>query len=179
MKAGDLLLGLPSNGIHSNGFSLVRKVIETAGLSYKDQAPWQENITVGEALLKPTRIYVKPLLAAVEKDLLLGMAHITGGGLEENIPRMLPKHLAAEVDVATWHVPEVFRWLKQAGKISHREFARTWNTGLGMVIVVEESKAQDAADVLAKAGESPVWIGKLIEKGDGEGVVLKGTDHWD
>ena len=178
MAEGDVLLGLPSNGVHSNGFSLVRKIIEKSGLSFTDAAPWDSSRTVGDSLLIPTRIYVKPLLAAVEQDLLLGMAHITGGGLEDNIPRMLPKHLAAEVDVKSWSVPPVLKWLKKAGNVRSREFARTWNTGLGMVIVVKESNIKAAIDTLTNAGEQPIRIGKLT-KNAGEGVVLHGMENWD
>ncbi|EGP85046.1 unnamed protein product [Zymoseptoria tritici ST99CH_1A5] len=177
MKEGDVLLGLSSNGVHSNGFSLVRKVIERQGLSFTDDAPWDSGKSVGQSLLTPTRIYVKPLLAAVQKDLLLGMAHITGGGLEDNIPRMLPKHLAAEVDASTWEVPKVLLWLKQAGNVSSREFARTWNTGLGMVIVVKEELAEDATKVLQDAGEKVSRVGRLVRKTDEE-VILRNFEHW-
>lgn len=178
MQAGNIVIGLGSSGVHSNGFSLVRKVIEKAGLSYHDKAPWDPSKSVGASLLEPTRIYVKSLLAAVDQDLLLGMAHITGGGLEDNIPRMLPKHLASELDVTSWPVPPVLKWLKKAGGVSSREFARTWNTGLGMVIVVEESKAQKAIDVLRAEGETVYQIGKLVQKGEQE-VVLRGIEQWD
>lgn len=178
MKEGDVLIGLPSSGVHSNGFSLVRRVIEKHGLSFGQTAPWDGSQTVGRSLLTPTRIYVKPLLAAVQKDLLLGMAHITGGGLEDNIPRMLPKHLGAELDVSSWEVPGVLKWLKQAGNISHKEFARTWNTGLGMVIVVQQRNVDAAIDVLQGAGEKPVRIGRLVKRGE-EAVVLQGLAHWD
>ena len=177
MKEGDVLLGLGSSGVHSNGFSLVRRIVERAGLSFSDQAPWDSGKSVGASLLTPTRIYVKPLLAAVQKDLLLGMAHITGGGLEDNIPRMLPKHLGAEIDASTWQVPEVLRWLKKAGSVRDREFARTWNTGLGMVVVVNSSVADEATKALTDAGEKVMRIGKLVRRGD-EGVVLHGTSCW-
>ncbi|KAH9822733.1 AIR synthase related protein, N-terminal domain [Teratosphaeria destructans] len=178
MREGNVLLGLRSSGVHSNGFSLVRKVIERAGLAYTDKAPWDDSQTVGASLLTPTRIYVKPLLAAVEKDLLLGMAHITGGGLEDNIPRMLPKHLAAELDILTWPVPKVLAWLKKAGNVSSREFARTWNTGLGMVIAVEENKVEQAIKVLSNAGEEPTRIGRLVKKVDDK-VILHNLQAWD
>ncbi|WPH00782.1 phosphoribosylformylglycinamidine cyclo-ligase-like protein [Acrodontium crateriforme] len=178
MSEGDVLIGLGSNGVHSNGFSLVRKIVERAALSYSAPAPWDKSTTVGASLLTPTRIYVKPLLAAVAKDLLLGMSHITGGGLEDNIPRMLPKHLAADIDVSTWPVPPVLTWLKKAGGVSHREFARTWNTGLGMVIVVKPSKVDEAIATLTAAGEKPVKIGSLV-KMTGEQVILHNTEHWD
>jgi homoserine kinase len=179
MKEGQILLGLGSNGAHSNGYSLVRKVVERAGLAYTDTAPWDPTQTVGASLLTPTKIYVKPLLAAVDRDLLLGMSHITGGGLEDNIPRMLPKHLGAEVDCSAWPVPEVLRWLKKAGGVSEREFARTWNTGLGMVMVVEEKNVKEAVEVLEKAGEKVYQVGKLIAKReDGVEVVLKNSEAW-
>ena len=178
MREGDVLLGLPSNGVHSNGFSLVRKIIEKRGLAYTDPAPWASSKSVGESLLTPTRIYVKPLIKTVEKDLLLGMAHITGGGLEDNIPRMLPKQLAAEIDVRSWTIPAVLKWLKKAGNVSSKEFARTWNTGLGMVIAVSDANAQAAIDALSSAGEQPIRIGKLV-KNESEGVVLRGLEHWD
>jgi homoserine kinase len=177
MQEGDVLLGLRSNGVHSNGFSLVRKVIERAGLAWTDAAPWDSSQTIGASLLTPTRIYVKPLMAAVAEDLILGMAHITGGGLEDNVPRMLPKHLAAEVDVSSWRVPPVLTWLKKAGNVSNREFARTWNTGLGMVLAVKEQSVQKTMNILSQAGEQPVRIGRLI-KNEGEGVVLQNLEHW-
>ena len=177
MREGDVILGLASSGIHSNGFSLVRRIIEKAGLSFTDKAPWENDRTVGDSLLTPTRIYVKPLMAAVEQDLLLGMAHITGGGLEDNIPRMLPQHLAADLDVTSWTVPAVLRWLKRAGNVSDREFARTWNTGLGMVIVVQAAKAQYAIDTLLQAGEKPIRIGTLACN-EGQQVLLRGMESW-
>ncbi|KAK3686311.1 hypothetical protein LTR37_019949 [Vermiconidia calcicola] len=177
MQPGDVLLGLPSSGVHSNGFSLVRKILEREGLDFTDKAPWDDSKNVGDSLLTPTRIYVKPLLAAVKQDLLLGMAHITGGGLDDNIPRMLPKHLAAELDVGSWSVPQVLKWLKKTGSVTDKEFARTWNTGLGMVIVVKTENAQGALQVLSDAGETPVQIGKVV-KNEGEGVILRGLEHW-
>ena len=119
MRPGDVLLGLASSGCHSNGFSLIRKIVqERAGLGYDDVSPWSTGETIGESLLTPTRIYVKSVLAATEKDLIKGMAHITGGGLTENVPRMLPKHLAAVLDAATWKVPEVLKWLKKTGNMT-------------------------------------------------------------
>ncbi|KAK5694164.1 hypothetical protein LTR97_009785 [Elasticomyces elasticus] len=178
MREGDCLIGLVSNGAHSNGYSLIRKIVEKAGLSYNDKAPWHGTQTVGKSLLKPTRIYVKQLMPAVEQDLILGMAHITGGGLEDNIPRMLPKHLAADIDVSTWIVPPVLRWLKKAGNVSSREFARTWNTGLGMVLVASADKADKLVQVLDDAGEKAVRMGKLV-KHEGQGVILHKKEVWD
>ena len=136
MSEGDVLIGLASNGVHSNGFSLVRKIIERSNVSYFDPAAWDRSLSVGESLLTPTRIYVKSIMKVHEKGLLLGLAHITGGGLVENIPRMLPEHLAAEVDIASWQLPPVFKWLKKEGNIASTEMARAYNNGIGMVAVV-------------------------------------------
>ncbi|MCJ1351163.1 MAG: hypothetical protein MMC33_001145 [Icmadophila ericetorum] len=177
MKSGDVLLGIASNGCHSNGFSLIRKIIERANLKVTDTAPWQKDTTVGESLLTPTRIYVKQLLEVVKKNLVKGMSHITGGGLLENIPRMLPKHLAAEVDVSSWPVPSVFHWLKTEGKLSDMEFARAFNTGIGMVLVVSEECVEEATSMLTEAGEKVYKIGKVVERG-GEGCILKNIETW-
>ena len=178
MKAGDILLGLASSGCHSNGFSLIRKIVqERAGLKYKDPAPWSIGEEVGQSLLIPTRIYVKSILAAVKKDLIKGMAHITGGGLTENVPRMLPKHLTAVLNAETWDVPNVLQWLKKTGNMTEAEFARTFNTGLGMVIAVAEDKAVLALQELRSAGETVWQVGRLAERKT-EGCVIENTQHW-
>jgi homoserine kinase len=177
MREGDVVLGLASDGPHSNGFSLIRKIIERAGLSFHDAAPWSKGQSVGDSLLTPTRIYVKPLLASTEKGLIKGMAHITGGGLLENIPRMLPNHLAAELDAKTWPVPDVFKWLKSAGNIDDVEFSRAWNTGLGMVLVVDPSKASEAVSVLKAGGETVYEVGRLIKR-SGAGCVVTNMSAW-
>ncbi|KAJ4401136.1 hypothetical protein N0V91_008158 [Didymella pomorum] len=177
MREGDVLLGMSSSGVHSNGFSLVRKIVERSGLSFHDTAPWSPEQNIGTALLTPTKIYVKPLLAAVRKDLLKGMAHITGGGLSENIPRMLPKHLAAELDAEAWPLPDVFKWLKKTGALEAREFQRTFNTGLGMVIVVAPEKAKEALEFLQSQGESVHEIGRLVARGDEE-VIINNMEVW-
>lgn len=177
MREGDVLLGLASNGVHSNGYSLVRKIVEKSGLSFHDKAPWSENETVGASLLTPTRIYVKPLLAVTRKGLVKGMAHITGGGLLENIPRMLPKTLAAELDAKSWPVPDVFKWLKQAGRIENVEFCRTWNTGLGMVLAVDPSKAREVTEILQEHGETVYTVGTLVKK-TAEECTVKNMDVW-
>ena len=183
MKAGDILLGLASSGCHSNGYSLIRKIVERAGLSYKDPAPWHEGggeatISVGESLLTPTRIYVQSLLRVVEKRLVKGMAHITGGGLLENVPRMLPSHLAAELDAATWEVPEVMQWLKRAGNLIDDEFARVLNTGLGMVVVVAPEDVAQTADELRDAGEQVYVVGRLVQRYGSEGCVIQRMERW-
>lgn len=178
MVEGDILLGLASNGIHSNGFSLVRKVVELNGLSFNDPAPWDETMSVGLSLLTPTRIYVKPLLRVIRQSHVKGMAHITGGGLIENVPRMLPGDLAAEIDVSTWSLPPVFTWLKKAGNISSAEFGRAFNTGLGMILVVSKDKAKTVVAELEDAGERVFEIGTLTKR-EGEGCVLKKLEAWE
>jgi len=177
MREGDVLIGIASDGIHSNGFSLVRKIIERADLSFSDPAPWNKRSSIGHSLLTPTRIYVKPLLKAVEKGLLKGMAHITGGGLLENIPRMLPDGLAAEVDADTYPVPLVFRWLKKAGGVKDEEFARVWNTGLGMVCVVGKERVEEVMSVLKVQGERVYQVGTLVRRA-GEGCTVKNMQSW-
>lgn len=177
MAEGDVLLGLASSGVHSNGFSLVRKIIEKKELSFHDTAPWSIKETIGESLLTPTRIYVKPLLAAARKGLIKGMAHITGGGLLENIPRMLPDTLAADLDAKTWPVLDVFKWLKQAGQLEDLEFCRTFNTGLGMVLVVSEENVRNASEILQEHGESVYQIGTLIRR-TSEECTVRNMDVW-
>ena len=178
MKEGDVLLGLASNGCHSNGFSLIRKIVEKAQLRYSDQAPWNREQTVAQSLLTPTRIYVKPLLKLVEKDLVKGIAHITGGGLWENVPRMLPKSLAAELDANLWECPNVLKWLKQAGQVDDHEFARTFNTGLGMILVVDPSLVDEAQRQLSENGERVFQIGHLVQRGS-EACVIRNMEKWD
>jgi len=178
MKEGDVLLGLASAGCHSNGFSLVRKIVKQAGLTFTDPAPWDNSKSVGASLLTPTRIYVKSLLGVVRNGLIKGMSHITGGGLLENIPRMLPKHLAAHVDVSSYPVPEVFKWLKKEGRLVDEEFAKVFNTGVGMVLVVAEGDVERACEELRGKGEEVFVIGRLGgRKGEG-GCVLRGLEAW-
>jgi phosphoribosylamine--glycine ligase/phosphoribosylformylglycinamidine cyclo-ligase len=178
MEVGDVLIGLASNGVHSNGFSLVRRIIAREGISYTDTAPWDGAATVGASLLTPTKIYVRPLLHVVRKRLVKGLSHITGGGLSENVPRMLPKHLAAEIDVAAWTLPPVFQWLKRAGNVSATEMGRTFNTGIGMVAVASRESVGQLVQELEAAGEKVYTIGTLVER-TGEGCVLKNLESWD
>ena len=179
MSAGDKVLGLPSSGCHSNGFSLIRKIIERAGLSYTDAAPWDSTTTVGDSLLIPTRIYVKQLLPAIKQDLIRGMSHITGGGLLENIPRMLPGNLAAEIDANRWPLLPVFSWLKKAGKVEDMEFAKVFNTGIGMVMVVKEADVEKTMMALDEAGETVYEIGELVARKEAKvGCIVKNMDVW-
>lgn len=168
IKAGDVLLGLQSSGVHSNGFSLVRRVVSTTGLNWDSDAPFSPGVKLGEALLTPTRIYVKSCLAAIEKDLVKGLAHITGGGLTENIPRVLPDNLDAAIDLSSMPLPPVFRWLSSAAGLDNTEMLRTFNCGIGMVVIVSEDDADEATKTLTEMGESVKRIGTLV---DGKGEV--------
>ena len=184
MEAGDILLGLASSGIHSNGFSLVRKILETKGVSYQDPAPWDPSTSVGLSLLTPTRIYAKQLHKITKKKLIKGMAHITGGGLTDNIPRMLPKRLSssvnknegeyrlsAELDAGQWPLLPVMKWLRAAGNMTWSEFARTFNSGIGMVLVVSKEHLVQVREELEDGGETVYEIGQLIP-GDSKGPCL-------
>lgn len=177
MNEGDVLLGLASDGVHSNGFSLVRRILERKHLAFSENAPWDPEKSVGHSLLTPTRIYVVPLLKVVRKDLIKGMSHITGGGLLENVPRMLPDHLAAEIDASSWRRPTVFDWLQEAGNVSNHEMSRTFNNGIGMVLVVSEAAHGQVTKDLEGAGETVYKIGRLGAR-KGEGCVLTNMDVW-
>ncbi len=165
--AGDIVLGLESDGLHSNGFSLVRRVVEETGLSYSGAAPFAPSRALADELLRPTRLYVRPCLAALKVGGVKAYAHVTGGGLIENVPRVLPDGLAAELDAATWPLPPVFAWLARAGGITHAEMARTFNCGVGMVAVVAPAQADVVARVLGEAGERVHRIGRIV-RGTGE-----------
>ncbi len=164
MKAGDVLVALPSSGPHSNGYSLVRRIVERTGLSLNDCAPFDEKLKLGEALLAPTRIYVKSVLQLIRLKRIKGLAHITGGGLTENAPRMCPDHLVPKIDYQAWKLPPVFDWLQRAGSVSDEEMRRTFNCGVGMVLAVEPNVAQPLMERLVNEGEAPVVIGELAAK---------------
>jgi phosphoribosylaminoimidazole synthetase len=161
MAAGDLLIGLSSSGPHSNGYSLIRKVVERAGLGWDAPAPFAPDRPLGAALLEPTRIYVKPLLPLIRRDLILGLAHITGGGLIHNTPRALPDRLAPAFDWAAWTRPSVFEWLAEAGATPEEDLRRTYNLGVGMVAIVKPADAGNVLSGLLEAGEPAFVIGEL------------------
>ncbi|GGC31691.1 phosphoribosylformylglycinamidine cyclo-ligase [Siccirubricoccus deserti] len=167
---GDVLLGLASSGVHSNGFSLVRRVIQAGNAGLGGPAPFAAGQSLGEALLAPTRIYVQPLLALHRAGLLKAAAHITGGGLPGNLPRVLPKGVAAAVDGASWPVPPVFGWLARTGNVAAEEMLRVFNCGIGMVVVVAADQAEAATALLAGAGEAVFRIG-VLETAGGEAEV--------
>ncbi len=168
---GDVLLGLASNGVHSNGYSLVRKIVEVSGLSWSDPSPFGDG-TLGAALLAPTRLYVTQVLAAIRAGGVHALAHITGGGLTENLPRVLPDGMGATIDLGAWTLPPVFRWLSDQGGISQPEMLKTFNSGIGMVLVVAPDQADAITALLTEAGETVCTLGHVT---DAEGMAYTGT----
>jgi phosphoribosylformylglycinamidine cyclo-ligase len=171
VSEGDVLLGLPSDGVHSNGYSLVRKIVELSGLGWDDACPWGEG-TLGAALLTPTKLYVKGAVAALRADAVQALAHITGGGLTENLPRVLPEGLGAEIDLDAWELPGVFKWLAAQGGIAQPELLKTFNSGIGMIAVVPEAKLEAARAAFASDGHAAIEIGRITK---GSGVSYKGS----
>lgn len=197
IQTGDVVFGLASNGVHSNGYSLVRKLIRDAGLSYEASAPFDMDIrmqdadpkagttrkaaTILEAMLSPTRIYVKQLLAAFKiksadgKPAIRGLAHITGGGLSENIPRVIPAHITLRIDAKSWTLPPVFSWLKGLGNIDSADLARTLNCGIGMVVICDKAKADEVEALLREHGEIVYRLG-VAENRSAEALVIDNLD---
>ncbi len=172
LAEGDVIIALPSSGVHSNGFSLVRRVVARSGLRWNDEAPFAPSVALGEALLTPTRIYVRQVLETIRKTKAVkALAHITGGGLTDNIPRVLPGGLAAEIDLGAVPLPPVFAWLQREGAIDQDEMLRTFNCGVGMVLVVAP---KDVERALAKLGDDAAIIGALAARGDGTAVRYTG-----
>ncbi len=172
IAAGDVLIGLPSSGVHSNGFSLVRKALfEEAGLDVNTKLDELDGKTVGEVLLEPTRIYVKALKPLFAEHLIKGVAHITGGGFIENIPRMYADDLAAKIDTNSWKVPPIFDVIENAGKVAHAEMFNVFNMGIGMVLAVDAQKADDVLRILSEHNEAAYVIGSMIQRGN-EAVEL-------
>jgi len=157
---GDVLLGLASDGVHSNGYSLVRKIVELSGLDWDAESPFSQG-TLGEALLTPTRLYVKQSLAAVRAGGVHALAHITGGGLTENLPRVLPENLGADIDLDAWELPGVFKWLAGVGGIAETEMLKTFNCGIGMILSVSADHADDLIAILQDEGETVSRLGTV------------------
>ncbi len=174
VRPGDRLLALASSGVHSNGFSLVRKIAADAGLTYADPAPFAPEASLGEVLLTPTRVYVRPCMAALKTGGVKAMAHITGGGLLENLPRVLPEGALARVSLDAWTLPPVFAWLAKAGAVPREEMLRTFNCGLGMVLAVEAAKLDQVRDALTGAGEAVFEIGEIAETSGAPRVEIVG-----
>ncbi|MDA8231514.1 MAG: phosphoribosylformylglycinamidine cyclo-ligase [Magnetospirillum sp.] len=179
VRAGDVILGLESSGVHSNGYSLVRRIVARCGLGYADPAPFDKRLSLGGALLAPTRIYVKSCLAAVRIGAVKAMAHITGGGLIENVPRVLPADVVAEIDARAWTLPPVFGWLAKEGGVAPHEMARTFNCGIGMVLVTAPENAVEAVHTLSQHGETAHVIGSIRSRdGDEPQSQVSGTEGW-
>ena len=169
IKPGDAVLGLASSGPHSNGYSLVRKIVEVSGADLNSAFHGK---TLGETLLEPTRIYVKSMLALMNELPVKGLAHITGGGLLENIPRILAENLTAVLDGKAWSFPPVFQWLMEQGKVELREMHRTFNCGIGMVVVVDAENAERAAEFLGKQGETVYRLGRIEQRAEGQAQTV-------
>ena len=166
IRPGDVVLGLASNGAHSNGYSLIRKIIERSNPDL--DAEFDGGKTLRQAIIAPTRLYVKPILATLEKFEIKGMAHITGGGLTENIPRVLPKNCVAQIDAQSWPLPKLFQWLQQAGNVERQEMYRTFNCGIGMAVIVPAEQADAAQAFLAEQGETVYRLGTIRERAGSE-----------
>jgi phosphoribosylformylglycinamidine cyclo-ligase len=175
IRPGDVILGLASSGVHSNGFSLVRRVIDQCGWNLDARFPGLGNQALGEILLEPTKIYVRSLLPLVQQGRLNGLAHITGGGLLENIPRVLPDNCHATIDAGRWDLPAIFTLLQEGGEIAPEEMARTFNCGIGMAVIADPSEAEEVSNVLEGAGETVFEIGR-IEEGPRGCTVSDGRD---
>jgi phosphoribosylformylglycinamidine cyclo-ligase len=175
IAAGDAIVAIASSGLHSNGYSLVRRVVEMSALDWFQPAPFDEGLKLSDALLVPTRIYVKPILSALKASIgIKALAHITGGGFIDNIPRVLPDGLAAHIDLGTIDVPPVFGWLAKSGGIADREMLRTFNCGVGMIAVIAPSEAEALIAHLTEAGETAWVAGALVDRAD-DAVTFEGT----
>jgi phosphoribosylformylglycinamidine cyclo-ligase len=180
MREGDVVIGVASSGVHSNGFSLVRRVVEQSDYTYDSPAPFDAMRSLGEALMAPTRLYVKSALTAIRTGGVKGLAHITGGGITENLPRALPDGLDAEIDLGTWTPPGVFPWLAQTAGIETVEILRTFNCGIGLVAIVAPMQAGHVIDAFQESGDKAMRIGTLVKSATGveAKVVYRGTAKW-
>jgi phosphoribosylformylglycinamidine cyclo-ligase len=169
IRPGDVVLGLASSGAHSNGYSLIRKILERAAPDLKMPVG---GVPLADAVMAPTRIYVKSLLALMQAAHVKGMAHITGGGLTENIPRVLPGHLTAIIERSEWPLPPLFQWLQKEGQVADAEMHRVFNCGIGMVVIVAEAEAGAAMQLLAAAGEQVHHIGLIKARGEGQAQTI-------
>lgn len=176
VSEGDIVLGLEASGLHSNGFSLVRRVVEAADLDYHAPAPFDHSRSLADALLVPTKIYVKSTLAAIKNGGVHALAHITGGGLVENLPRVLPQGLGVEIDGTSWEMPDVFKWLGEAGGIAKSEMTRTFNCGIGMCVIVDPRKVDEIKYILRQHGETVHTIGHVVTHEETELVEITGID---
>jgi phosphoribosylformylglycinamidine cyclo-ligase len=178
MREGDVVIGVASSGVHSNGYSLVRRVVEQSGLPYDAPSPFSKDETLGKALIKPTTLYVKSALAAIRSGHVKGLAHITGGGITENLPRCLPEGLNAEINLDCWTPPPVFGWLAKSAGIEPLEMLRTFNCGIGLIAVTDVKTSGHVIDAFQESGNKAMRIGHLV-RGEGEArCVYRGTTKW-
>ena len=176
---GDIVLGLPSSGLHSNGFSLVRQILANKGIEFASISPFMDGATWGEVLLTPTRIYVSSCLSLHETGLAKAFAHITGGGLTENIPRILPDGMGVHLEAASWPLPDIFGWLIESGEIPREEMIRTFNCGIGMVVVVAPEDVEPACKNLSDSGADALVIGEVIvAQGDEQVLIPSLANAW-
>jgi phosphoribosylformylglycinamidine cyclo-ligase len=178
--AGDVVIGLPSSGVHSNAYSLVRRLVAEANLGWEHTAPWSPGNTLAQSLLTPTRLYVSPVLAAIRATggsgpagAIKGLSHITGGGLSENIPRVMPSGMATHINLSNIAMPKVFSWMRQIGRLDETEMLRTFNCGIGMIVIADQARADDVMSALQAAGEAPIALGE-VEPGRGVKSSAKG-----
>lgn len=172
---GDVLLGISSSGLHSNGLSLVRKIISLSGYDYTSRCPWNHEVTLGHALLEPTRIYVSQVLPVAQAGLIKGMAHITGGGFIDNIPRVLPQNLGCYIDASTWTLPPVFKFLMRNGRVEPLEMARTFNNGIGLVLIVALDDVEATLATLQGNQTEVYRIGEVVAE---VGVEIRNMHTW-
>ena len=178
IRAGDKVYGLPSSGVHSNGYSLIRKIVADSHAKYEDASPFEEGKTLGESLLTPTRIYIRALMSILkETSLIKGLAHITGGGLLENIPRVLPDGLGVKLDAANWPLPPVFKWVKEKSKIENMDLARTLNCGIGMIVICAADDAAELEKALRLNNEVFYAVGDVVEDKTGNRVSIDNLDQ--
>lgn len=178
VKTGDVLLGLASSGFHSNGYSLVRRAVENSGHAYDAPAPFAPGSTLAEALLTPTRIYVKSCLAGIRAGQIKALAHITGGGFIDNIPRVLPDGLGADIDAKAIALPAMMKWVSEIGGIQSAELARTFNCGVGMIVVVSPENADEAERLLTAQGETVMRVGEIVDRPTGERIRMLNLEAW-
>jgi phosphoribosylformylglycinamidine cyclo-ligase len=174
MREGDILIGIASSGVHANGYSLVRRLVSDSGLELAAPAPFAPQMSLGAALMVPTRLYVKSALEAIRTGAIKGLAHITGGGITENLPRVIPDGLSAELDLTAVAVPAVFSWLAQTGSIAAAEMLRTFNCGLGLIAICDAERAGHAIDAFGLAGERAYRIGRLVRSAGPAAVLYQG-----
>ncbi len=174
IQEGDMILGLTSSGVHSNGFSLVRKILNDSNLTFNNPAPFDSTKTLGECFIEPTRIYVESVLDVLKNSQINGMSHITGGGLLENIPRILPEGLKADIELSSWKLPAIFKWLREQAKLDDTNMLRTFNCGIGYVLIVNQDNVENITAQLNQKGETVITMGRISKSPDLTSISFSG-----